>query len=50
MTFTASADIDVVLRISFNGVAAALPAGVFEAGVIASFGIGFPLFSHWIRA
>src|SRR5919107_1433996 len=42
MTFTASVDIEVVLSISFGGVAAALPAGVFEAGVITSFGIVFP--------
>jgi hypothetical protein len=42
MTFTASADMDVVLRVSFGGVAAALPAGVFDEGVLTSFGIGFP--------
>ena len=50
MTFTASADIDVALRISFGGVAAALPAGVFDAGAVTSFGIGSPLFSLRVRA
>jgi hypothetical protein len=42
MTFTASFDVDVVLSISFGGIAAALPAGVFEASVMTSFALYFP--------